>query len=465
MKSFKLKIESLNKSADAQKFANELQKINGVHRVDLNSSKNLLRVIARPEIELKDLQTIAVVDGLNLSVLEVKSAPIANGPTCDSCVSTIPRPSFWQLIGLFALVIILGSIFSKLGLLKSNVLIGSSLSLGAVFMMGLVAASSSCVALAGGLMLSSTAKFNEICGSLSKAARMRPVILFTIGRALGYGLFGGLIGLLGKALTPSPLVTGLITIIAALYMLVMGLDILGLAPLWLKKITPRLPKNLGNTILNAQNKNSSFTPFLLGSATFFLPCGFTQALQLYALTTASFLTSAAILFTFALGTTPSLLALGWASSSLKGTLGQWFFRFSGALVVMLGLWNIQNGFAITGYPLSLPKFALSSNIKVEADKPNVIFDGKRQIVKMSIDSRGYTPNNFTLQVGIPTRWEIDGTNAAGCLTILQAPQLGIQELIKHGPNVIEFTPTKTGQFAFSCSMGMYRGEIKIVRGI
>ena len=47
----------------------------------------------------------------------------------------------------------------------------------------------------------------------------------------------------------------------------------------------------------------------LGVATFFLPCGFTQAVQVYALSTGSPLTAGAIMAVFAIGTAPGLLAL------------------------------------------------------------------------------------------------------------------------------------------------------------
>ena len=48
---------------------------------------------------------------------------------------------------------------------------------------------------------------------------------------------------------------------------------------------------------------------VLGVATFFLPCGFTQAVQVYALSTGSPLTAGAIMAVFAIGTAPGLLAL------------------------------------------------------------------------------------------------------------------------------------------------------------
>lgn len=375
------------------------------------------------------------------------------------------RPSFWQLVGLFTLVLLLGSILSRFGLLKPNFSVGSAMSFGAVFVVGLVAASSSCIAVTGGLLLSVSAKFNERYGSKTGLARLRPVLLFIAGRVAGYAVLGGLLGVLGGILTPSPFVTAVITIIAALYMLIMGLEMLHIAPYWLKRFLPRLPKALSHRIVDAESKEHPLMPSLLGAATFFLPCGFTQALQLYALTTGSFWAASTILFAFALGTAPVLFALGYASSSLKGRAGQWFFRFSGALVVVLGLWNIQNGFAIAGYPLSLDGF-FSSPVAVSSasSAPSGPFEAKEQVLKMAVDYRGYTPNRLRVKAGSRVRWEVMGSSEGlGCASLLQSPSLGIRKLLSSGLNVISFTaPTKPGVYSFSCSMGMYRGQLEVI---
>ncbi len=375
------------------------------------------------------------------------------------------KPSFFQLVGLFALVIILGKILSGLGLFDTSFSVGSGMSIGAIFVVGLVAASSSCIAVSGGLLLSSAAKFNERYGSVSRMERMRPVILFILGRVAGYGLLGGLLGVVGKSLSPSPIVTAFIAILAAAYMLVMGLDMLQIAPAWLKRLMPKMPKSLSHRVMDAEGKEHPFMPAGLGAATFFLPCGFTQALQLYALTTGSFKIAALSLGAFALGTAPALLALGWASSSLKGKAGRFFFKFSGALVVVLGIWNIQNGLAIAGYPISFPKFTTASpslaSAPTGATNSAAIIDGK-QIIKMKVTA-GYLPNHFTIRAGIPVRWEIDATNGGGCASVLVSRQLGIQKLLEQIPsNIIEFTPTITGEIPFSCSMGMYRGSFTIL---
>lgn len=429
-----------------------------VQSVEVNAAKGVARVVCDGEPPaIEQLNEAVKNDGYVVR-------PIAEGahPNPDADLSE-RRPSFWQLVGLFGLVLILGSFLSKLGLFKTGITIGSEVGFWTAFAIGLVAASSSCIAVSGGLLLSASAKFNERFGTATPMARLRPVFLFVAGRVASYGLLGGAIGMIGKALSPSPFVTGLITLAAAAFMLIMGLDMLHLAPAWLKDLLPRMPKSLSHRIMDAEGHPHPLAPALLGAATFFLPCGFTQALQLYALTTHSFAGGATVLLAFALGTAPALLALGWASSSLKGKAGRFFFRFAGALVIVLGLSNIQNAFTIMGHPLSLPKFSETSQAASPSNAdPNVTFDGKTQVARMDVDG-GYSPDHFTIRAGVPTRWEINGINVGGCISVLQSPQLGLRMRLKPGLNVVDLNIPDPGTYAFSCSMGMFRGEITVIQ--
>ncbi len=451
----KLEIEGMHCRSCELLIERKFRQVAGVAKVEANAATGITRIICiNSQPDLVTLQTTIAQDGYRIRGL-VNSARPAE--------TQLKRPSWWQLVGLFTVVLVAGSLLSRFGLLRPNVSLGGAPTFWAVFFIGLVAASSSCIAVAGGLMLASVGKFNERYQGATHLARMRPVLLFVGGRLLSYALLGGLIGLLGKALSPSPAVVGAITVLAALYMFIMGLEMLHLAPRWLKRLLPRMPKSLAHRVMDAEGKSHPLAPFLLGAGTFFLPCGFTQALQLYVLTTASFATGALVLFAFALGTTPALLALGWASGSLKGKAGQLFFRLAGAAVIVLGIWNFQNGLTIAGYPLSLPTFSPQASGASGPDDPNVSFNGRSQVVRMAVGYSGYSPNQFTLRQGVPTRWEVEAAQAGGCLTVLQAPQLGIRKLLQRDQvNVIEFTPQDTGSFTFSCSMGMFRGQINVV---
>lgn len=430
--------------------------LEGIKDVQVNLNNGTANITTNGRhVKLTELQH--ALNGQKYKIREFHESPNTQHDSLNTGHN--PRPTFTQLIGLFALIIFIGIILSQTGILKNSFNISGSMSFGAVFLIGLVAASSSCVAISGGLLLSSAAKFNQRYAAQTKGQKMKPVLMFIAGRVAGYGLFGGILGIVGQALTPSPFFTGAIAIAAAFYMIIMGLDMLGRAPQWAKKLLPGTPKSLSHKIMDAQEKEHPVMPAALGAATFFLPCGFTQALQLYALTTGSFASGALTLFAFALGTVPALLALGWASSSLKGNFSKFFFNFSGALVIILGLWSVQNGLTIMGYPLSLPK--LTSETSATAGEDQAQDNSDVRVIKMAVTDQ-YEPDHFTLKTGQRVRWEVDGSNIQGCGQVLMSRKLGIQQLLKPGINIINFTPKSAGEITFSCSMGMYRGSFTVV---
>jgi sulfite exporter TauE/SafE/copper chaperone CopZ len=375
--------------------------------------------------------------------------------------SSAKRPTFKQIAGAFAAVFLFGWMASKAGLLKNDFAVDGSGGFWAVFTIGLLAAASSCIAVSGGLLLSSSANYNRRYGSADGITRMTPVFMFVAGRVLSYALFGGLIASLGRILAPSPFFMGAIIVLAAAYMLIMGLDMLKLAPSWLLMIQPRMPKWLARRVVDAEGREHPAMPFLLGALTFFIPCGFTQALQIYALTVGSFAQGGVTLAAFALGTAPSLLALGWASTSLKGETGERFFRFAGALVVVLGLWNLQNGMTAMGYPLRLPDLAPAS--AVAAEDPNVRVVEGVQVIRMRLGvNPAYKPSDaYTVKAGMPVRMEIEGVGT-GCRGELIVPKARARVALTQPLNVLEFTPKKPGDYAFSCAMGMFPGIMKAI---
>ena len=90
-------------------------------------------------------------------------------------------------------------------------------------------------------------------------------------------------------------------------MFLLGVRLTGISPrvaAW----SPRLPAGLRAGSASRPRRMPAYSharTALVGAATFFLPCGFTQAVQVYALSTASPLAAGAIMATFALGTTPA----------------------------------------------------------------------------------------------------------------------------------------------------------------
>ncbi len=330
-----------------------------------------------------------------------------------------------------------------------------ALTLGGVLIIGLIAGTTSCLAVTGGLLLALAAKHTEIHGLQSPAHKLRPLLHFNAGRLASYFILGGLVGMLGQSLSLTPRITGYVNIAVALIMLYFALNILRILPKNALRIG--LPKKFTRWITDLSESDHPAAPATLGALTFFLPCGFTQSLQLVALGSGTFMTGAAIMFTFALGTLPSLLGLSFLSSALNGPSSRIFLRFSGALVLVLALFNLQSGFALAGIDLVQP-FAGSVQ---QGSAPTPSAKGAQE-VSMKVTNNGYVPSSLTIKAGVPVRWKVDGTQAAGCTSIMTIPDLGISQALGKGENIIEFTAPKKGKLAFMCSMGMVRGSFNVL---
>ena len=193
-----------------------------------------------------------------------------------------------------------------------------------------------------------------------------------------------------------------------------------------------------------------------------MPCGFTQALQLYVLGKGDFTIGAVTMLAFSLGTLPSLIGIGAFSSFAKGNFKRYFMTFSAVLVIILGMWNIPNGLTLTN-----TVWGSVENTKVIAAAPSdtnlKVVNGK-QVVEMSVRGLEYYPDTFTVQAGIPIEWKIDGKNAQGCAQIISVPSLGITERLPRDQiKTITFTPQQTGQIKFTCSMCMAGpGTFKVI---
>lgn len=392
-------------------------------------------------------------DELQKSLLDQKYQVLKEAPVAQE---TRKKPSWSELAGLFALAIGLAWIITRLGGLISGNSATENVGFGTALFLGVLASVSSCLAIVSGLLISSTAGVAQTSGKLS--SRAAPVLMFLTGRVMSYTLLGGVLGWLGARLAFSSTTTSLILAAAAAYMILVGLDMLHLLPASIRRYLPGTPKALTHGVLDKAQKSGAWLPAVMGAATFFLPCGFTQALQAYALTTGSFMASATILGAFALGTVPGLLIFGLATTSFKGSTGKFIFKVAGALVIVLGIMNLRNGIALAG--LSLPDNGWSNK---PTEFTSIIDTAtNEQVVKMTVTDSGYSPNELVVRTGIPVRWEINN-QASGCARSLVVSAIGINTILSPGANVFRFTPSQSGNIPFSCSMGMYRGEFVVAK--
>lgn len=325
-------------------------------------------------------------------------------------------------------------------------------SLFVVLMVGLVAGVSTCMALVGGLVLSISARHAEAHPEITVKQKFTPHIYFNLGRVLGFGFLGGVLAMLGSVVQPSAGTLGLMTIIIGGVMIFLGLKLVEIFPA-LKEKSISLPKSISKFLgINKEQKEYSHRgSFITGALTFFLPCGFTQAMQLYAVSSGSFWSGAAIMALFALGTAPGLLGIGGLASVFKGKKARVFFAATGIAVIILGWVNISNGSQLVfqGGPQNSVAGAISNSSDV-------------QEVKMTQGGSGYSPSVLTVEKGKKVKWIITSTSQFSCASSIVMPKYRISKNLVKGENIIEFTPIEAGEIPFSCSMGMYRGKFIVI---
>ena len=432
----------------------ELLKVAGVHKVNVSEKKGTAQIFYDGEVADEYIEKAVHDCGYSI------------GKDSKSWVSKNPVDYEDLIKAGIALAFVY---FIAKGLGFFNISFGSTndlTSLPVVFLVGLTAGLSTCMALVGGLVLGVSARFSEKHPYANLLQKLKPHLMFNSGRIFFFIIFGGLIGYFGSFLQLGPSSVGFLTILVGIVMLLLGLQTIGIFP-WFERIKFTLPKGLYKLVgidIQKEEQYSNGGSFVLGGLTFFLPCGFTQAMQLYAISSGSILTGALTMGVFALGTAPGLLGVGGLTALIKGAFAKPFFKFVGLMVMGLSVFNISNGLNLAGVPL--PVFGVVKTVSATPTSviydPNVTLENGVQVVRMTQNYNGYSPRAFTIQKGVPVKWIITSTSSNSCAASIFSAQLGIRRYLKLGENIIEFTPSDIGSIKFSCSMGMYVGSFNVV---
>lgn len=480
------------------KIEKKLTSTKGVIRVKVSYNK------ASAEIEFDEKKTspealTRVIQGLGYGVDQKK----AGGPDLDKTMVTLA-----VIIWLYAFLQHTGI----LNLLAPSQLADTKMGYGMLFVIGLIT-SVHCIAMCGGINLSQCLpqKSQEAAQDTGKLAAFRPALAYNMGRVVSYTAVGfvlGLVGFLiggGSEVGLSTFLQGILKILAGVFMVVMGINMLGLFP-WLRKFTIRMPKFLAKKV--GERKAHATRPFIVGILNGFMPCGPLQSMWIVALASGNPFSGALSMFLFSLGTVPLMLGLG----SIVAALGKKFtdkvMSIGAVLVVVLGLAMISQGgslngmlpsgllmtliiaFSIAGILLSIParKKVVKWILRIvailvvigscalwhchsmmtrdtstgEANSAQVS-DGV-QVVNSTLTSGSYP--NITVQAGIPVKWVIYAPEGSinGCNNRMLIRDLGIEYTFHTGENVIEFTPTQPGTISYSCWMGMIQAYIFVTDG-
>lgn len=213
----------------------------------------------------------------------------------------------------------------------------------AVFLAGLFG-SLHCVGMCGGFVAAYSLKLHE-------TSRPLPHLLFNAGRLLMYALIGGILGVLGSAFDlvgGFSGLEGLRPLLAGSLIVLLGLGMLG----WLRQRNAEEESRIGRAFRQAFGAffkfQSAHGAFFAGLPIGFLPCGLLLPVELTAASTGNFFRGALIMLFFGLGTAPTLVALGMASSLLKKVAHLPVQRVVACLFIIIGVGLILEGLGVVG---------------------------------------------------------------------------------------------------------------------
>ena len=434
-----LRVDGMTCANCESRIENELKKIEGISQADARYGSGTLKVVY--DGTAVDIASIAkAIGAMGYNVAETDKS---GGKTTGAA----------QILGtgfvIFALYILLNR-FGLLSFFNFFPEADAGMGYGMLFIVGLLT-SVHCLAMCGGINLSQCLghRSGETGGRFSS---LRPSALYNLGRVVSYTIIGGVVGAFGSLVSFSGNARGIVQLITGVFMIVMGVNMLGVFT-FLRKLNPRMPKFFARKIEREKKSNS---PLYVGLLNGLMPCGPLQAMQLYALYTGSALQGALSMFVFSLGTVPLMFGLGAFSSAVSKKFTGTMMKAGAVLVVLMGTVMFGNGMNLSGFSVPTATGVPGETAAEAAD--NV------QTVTTELSPYAYAP--ITVKAGIPVRWTIRAAPGTvnGCNNAMVVPEYNLEKKLRVGDNVVEFTPTKSGVFPYSCWMGMIRSSITVVDG-
>ncbi len=308
--------------------------------------------------------------------------------------------------------------------------IDSSVSYSMLFVIGLLT-SIHCISMCGAINLMSAVG--------NKNSIKRP-LLYNVGRVLSYTIIGGVVGLLGGVIYFNDTISGIIILISAIIMFLMALNMLGI----LKIKSVRFKYKL-------RNKN----PFIIGLCNGLMPCGPLQAMQVYALSTGSFISGAFSMFMFGIGTVPLMFFTGVLANVLNSKWKVIINKIASVLILLLSFVMISRGISTLG-------FNVNSIFNNYGDYTASVINGGYQEVNIDLSYSSY--DDIIVQKGIKVKLIINVSKEylTGCNNEVVISKYSIKKHLKVGKNIIWFMPNETGEYTMNCWMNMINNSVKVV---
>lgn len=440
------RIEGMSCTSCGIKIENTLNEVSGVISASVSYNTSTLYVDYNSD-EVNEDSMIAAVEKQGYRAIPIDGAVVVGDAARKLKTST----NVLKVLGFAIVAVALYFILNNASVFNFIPEVNQNMGYGLLFVVGLLT-SLHCIAMCGGINLSQCVAYRSDTDDASVNNKLKPSILYNSGRVISYTVIGGIVGALGSVISFSGTARGVVVLVAGVFMIIMGLNMMNLFP-WLKKIVPRMPKRFGGKIYSARKGRG---PLVVGLLNGVMPCGPLQAMQLYALGTGSFFAGALSMFLFSLGTVPLMFGFGALSSILSSKLTKNLMKVSAVLVIVLGVIMFGRGLNQSGVSTALANEEPSNIASIES---NI------QIVTTDMKANVYEP--IMVEAGKQVRWIINAEESElnGCNNPVTIPKYNIEKKLVPGENIIEFTPTEEGDVVYTCWMGMISGNIRVVSDI
>lgn len=391
-------------------------------------------------------------------------SPKQNKPSVD--------PVIIVMIGVVFLAVSIAMIVFRSNANSVNIVSDSGLlsQLTVAFITGLTTGGLSCLAVQGGLLASSLAHqieqdyAGQIGQKKSKQPAPRtnsalPISLFLVAKLVAYTLLGALLGWVGSYLTFSPMTRAILLFAIGIFMVGNALRMFNVHPIF-RYFSIEPPKFITRYIRKTAKGTDTATPLFLGFLTVFIPCGVTQAMMATALGTGSMLMGAALMFAFTLGTSPVFFIVAYLTTELGAKLEKAFMRFVAVVVLVLGIYTLDSGLNLMGSPFSLQNMTRNwSAPQAEVAAPAApASDGD---LILNVQNNGYSPGILRAPAGKDLTLNLVTDNTYSCARDFVIPGLNFYQLLPATGRIqVSIPAQKAGStLFFTCSMGMYTGQI------
>lgn len=425
----------------------EIKNLEWVKLLMLSYKKGIMEVEYSDESKYKEL--VKIIEKNNFSVLET-----------DKKQEVSLDNILWNIIAFLFVIILL--ISSKLFDIYSIIPDTSSINYFSAIIIWLIASVSTCLAITWWIIVGFSRyldKWHWFLGHLKVQTS------FQVWRLLGFFIFGWILWYFGSFFSINFTINSIITFLVGFLLFYMWLNILGIVPS-ITKYWIHMPKRFTEKIESFWHPK--FAP-IVWALTFFLPCWFTQTMQLLAISSWSFWQGWLVMFLFALWTTPVFLALWLWSSYFKWKKFTILTKILWSIVVFFWIFTLINSYNLIKF-IDLNPFNSSTNSSWEVqDLLNASWDKKENVSLEEVFVKHNWYQTSPAIVELEAWWNYKITimptsNGLWCMSTLVLPWISTEiHQVKAGePIVYEIYDAKPWKYSMVCaSMWMTQWQIII----